>query len=44
MRLALKDCYNTAPNAAERQTFPDNLVADLGPIRASDIGQALNVL
>jgi hypothetical protein len=32
MRLALKDCYTTAPNAAERQSYPDNLVADLGLI------------
>jgi hypothetical protein len=32
MRLALKNWYTTAPNAAERQSFPDNLVANFGLI------------
>ena len=43
MRVALKTATTTAPNAAERQFFPDNLVADLGAVSASDYRHALNV-
>jgi len=36
MRLAPKTATTTAPNAAESQSFPDNLVADLGRVAAGD--------
>jgi hypothetical protein len=36
MRIAPKVATTTAPNAAKRQSFLDNLVADFGPIGAAD--------
>ena len=36
MRAAPKTATTTAPNAAERQSFPDNLIAELGAFCASD--------
>ena len=36
MRVAPKTATTTAPNAAECQSFPDNLVADLDLICALD--------
>jgi hypothetical protein len=41
MRIAPKVATTTAPYAAERQSFPDNLIADWGVIRASIIEPAL---
>ena len=36
MPVAPKTATTTAPNAAERQSFPDNLVADLRRVRLSN--------
>ena len=36
MRAVPKAAATTAPNAAERQSFLDNVVTDLSLIRASD--------